>query len=251
MRIVDPIGREAARVDIFARGVDGGQPVLCREFDDGVLVREHHRLGIDEQRVGVLLERRVEGAAELCAVAHIENDHLQPERLARALDLAPLLGRGRIAEVERRGDALRLRGKLLQQLQALACDFAERRAEPGHVAARVREAAHDAVGDRIGRGGHDDRNRAGFHGGERGRRAARKDHIGLRARELGRERRKAVPLAVRRAVVENEVLALDVAGLAHALPERLQVRQVVGLRRHVEDADAIDLARLGTRAEGK
>src|SRR5439155_16704227 len=116
--------------------------------------------------------------------------------------------------------------------------------EPGHVASGARQTAHQLRPDWIARADHDD--------GNRWRRSLKlhdrpiaegRDDVNLETDQLGRQLRKSLETRFRRPGLDDEVLPLDVAEVAEALPKRLQVPRCGGVRVS-EMADAPDLRRL-------
>jgi hypothetical protein len=91
-------------------------------------------------------------------------------------------------------------------------------AHPGDVAARLPDAGDKAAFDRVVTAREHDRDRAGrLHGDERRIVAAScGDHGHLTPDEFGRERRQPIPLSLRPAEFDRDVLTLDVAGLVQA-----------------------------------
>ena len=104
----------------------------------------------------------------------------------------------------------------------------ERARQPGDVAARARvtdrEPHHDGIVDRD----RNDRDRRGRVLGEhRGARADGHEHVGCERDQLGQQSRQTFRLALCPAELESEVLPLDIAKLAHALAERIDVVRCV------------------------
>jgi hypothetical protein len=104
----------------------------------------------------------------------------------------------------------RARDDLLQDLQALAGELRQERAEPGHVPARPGETGDVAALDGVGGHRHDDRDRRGRSTDRLDRRVAgRHDHVDLRRHELGGQGRQAVLGALGGPELDHQV-AVDV-----------------------------------------
>jgi hypothetical protein len=181
-------------------------------------------------------------AGAICSGLRTSSD---AHRARRDLDLPPGPGGGGVAEIRVRRDARHLRHQRLQQLEAPRHQLGGIAGEPGHVAARTRQAGHEAGFHRIAHRGHDDRDgRGDAPRGLRRRRAARQDQVDFLAHQLGGERAEALRVSLGRAVEQHQARAFDVAALLHALAEAVHVLRVEVQRRGLEHADAMRLARL-------
>jgi hypothetical protein len=137
------------------------------------------------------------------------------------------------------------RHRLAQQLDPFRDQFAGQGAQASDVSARARQPGDDTGHQRIAARGHHDGNRCGgILGRHHGGRPARHDQIDVETSQLGRELRKALGAAIGRAIVDDEVLALDVAEVPQTLAQRIEIGGVRRRRNHLQDADAVNLAGL-------
>ena len=110
----------------------------------------------------------------------------------------------------------------------------------GEVAARLCQAGDKPELDRVLGGGEYDRNGAGFRLGRERRRGSSDgdDHRHLAANEFGRHHRQPIDPAVRPAVLDRHVLALEEACIAQGLTEGAQATDGLSVRRRgLEEAD--------------
>jgi hypothetical protein len=108
---------------------------------------------------------------------------------------------------------------------AFAAELGMHQAEPGHVASRATEADRDAARHGIADERHHDRDRARLLTGRLdGRRRCRHDDIDLSPRQLRGKRGQPFEAAVRPALLDDEVVSLDVADFAQTLAKRLGER---------------------------
>src|SRR5499427_2494969 len=77
----------------------------------------------------------------------------------------------------------------------------------------------------------------------------RSDHRHLTAYQIGCEVGQSVVLVLRPAILDHDILALDVAGFANALPECGQIACAIGKRRTAEEPDHRHRRLLRTRRE--
>src|SRR5215471_3247289 len=119
----------------------------------------------------------------------------------------------------------------MQEPQPLGCNLPGEIVDAGGVAARPGKAGDKTKPDRVFGGDEDDGNcrrcrLSGEHGtSERG------DHGDLSANQFGRQQRQPIYLALRPAVFDQHVLALDIAGVFEALAECAQAVRVRVVRR--------------------
>jgi hypothetical protein len=113
-------------------------------------------------------------------------------------------------------DSREPRQDVLEQLQLLAVDPPpDGDGEPRDAPARPSEAGHQARAYGIDSQEHDDGDRPGrVLGRYHRRRGSRNNDINPETHELGREVRKTIDVAVRKAIVDDDVLALDPAQVA-------------------------------------
>ena len=77
----------------------------------------------------------------------------------------------------------------------------------------------------------------------------RSDHRHLTAYQIGCEVGQYVVLVLRPAILDHDILALDVAGFANALPECGQIACTISKRRAAEKSDYRHRRLLGMRRE--
>jgi hypothetical protein len=111
-------------------------------------------------------------------------------------------------------------------------------AEAGEVAIRPSQAGDEAGCDRVTDASEDDRDRrGGILRGQRRCRGDGRDHINLAADEIRGQSGQPIVIALRPAVFDRDVLALDVAGFVQSLEEcSHEGRRRTG-RSRVEEAD--------------
>jgi hypothetical protein len=98
--------------------------------------------------------------------------------------------------------------------------FQRDEADTGDVAARPVEAGDEAELNRVASAYEDDRHRRGCGLGREGRRGIADDQGYLPAKKVRHQKRQPVSSTLGRAVLDGDVLALDIASLLHALMER-------------------------------
>ena len=109
----------------------------------------------------------------------------------------------------------------MQQRQPLRSEFGGEPGHPGDVAARPVEAGDKAAFDRVVAAREDDRDCTGRRLGRERRIVAARccDHGDLLSNQISGKRRQPIRLAIRPAIFDLDVLALDVAALVQALAE--------------------------------
>jgi hypothetical protein len=113
--------------------------------------------------------------------------------------------------------------------------FHEREGQAGDVPARPGQARDHPGCDGIGHRPNDDRDRLGhLLGRQRAGHRCRHEDVHVQPDQLGDERGEALGLALRRSVLNGNVVALDVAQVAQPLPEGLDLG---GLRSRVHDTE--------------
>ena len=94
-----------------------------------------------------------------CFGAGLQDDELQAEAVRRGLEVLQLRVRGRAGRIDGNGERLRARAHLAHELQPLARDLHAQARHAGEIAARPRQAVHDAERDGIAAHLEDDRDR--------------------------------------------------------------------------------------------
>ena len=114
---------------------------------------------------------------------------------------------------------------LLEEFEVLANEFRTIGGVPGDVAARVRRAANQPKRDGIADADHDYGDRSRRVMGSLGRRRDwRHDQVNLEAHQVSGELRQAIEFALRPPVLDDDILAFDVAELAKTLAKLVHVR---------------------------
>jgi hypothetical protein len=157
-----------------------------------------------------LCEHRI----EVVFGAGIQHMQLQPERAGRRQHLTRGgLGNGGIARVDQQRHDARRWKQLVQQFQPLRRDF-HRLGHARDVAAWPVQTGDEAELDRIGAGFEHDRNGRGRRLRRQCRRGAGSgNYRDVTLNQIGRQRRQPVILALRPAVFDCNVAAIDVTGL--------------------------------------
>src|SRR5262245_34680369 len=120
----------------------------------------------------------------------------------------------RHGRVEQNPDERGVRKELSEEPQPLSLHRTEQQIYPGGVAAGPVEAGDEALLDRIAAADEDDGRCCGHRLGSqsRGRAAGRSDHRRVAMNQIGSKRRQTVEMALRPAVFDPHVSALDEAG---------------------------------------
>ena len=151
----------------------------------------------------------------------INDDDLLSDGARRRLDVVRLRLGVRIARVHEQGDDAGAGDDFAQQLQALRLQCRGQNADPRRVSAGPVHAGHEAQFDRIAPGSEDDRDGCSRRLGRPRRRSAAggSDHSHPMADQLGRQCRQSIVLAIGRAVLNRNVLALNIARLFQSFAE--------------------------------
>ena len=192
----------------------------------------------DEDGVGALADETRKRRLDLAFRADRKDEDPLPHGMRRRPHVGEVIFRVRISRIGENGDDRCLGDKLADELQSLA---AERAVELGHsrrVAARLVEARDHAELDRIGaHHEHDGNRRGGGFGRERRRQRACEDDRGPAAHEFDRLPRQAIVVALRPAVFDRDVCAVDISRVTQGLAQRGQTRRVVVPRLAAEISD--------------
>src|SRR5258706_5972581 len=84
------IAEQATGFGSFAVGVDRRYGIACGQGDDAIALVEEQRVGIDVERVGLLVRERCEGGVDLAACPGIENHGAQPHSMRSRLRVRPV-----------------------------------------------------------------------------------------------------------------------------------------------------------------
>jgi hypothetical protein len=129
----------------------------------------------------------------------------------------------RIARVHQQHDHAGAGDQLMQQLKPLRGQSAAEKAHTGRVPSRTVQSGNKSRLDRIDGGAEDNRNGRGRGLRRKGRRRAgcRNDRHPTPHQSL-RQRRRAIVLAVRPLIFDDDVSALDIADVIEALAKRIR-----------------------------
>ena len=226
--------------------------MLRREVDDDLLVRLREGVLPDDERVGMLPDCAREGGPEVLGLSHVEQLRLEAEGTGRRLDLFPGRRESRAAHVQEGRDPGGFRNHLPEQLDPFRVDLGDDGAHPGDVPAGSGEARDDALPTGSASPVMTTGMVRGRMLGRQGRlRPSRHDQVDLQSDELRGQARESLVAAVGRAVLDHEVLPLDVPEIAQPLPEGVEVGRIDRRRRSLEHADPVELSRrLGLESKG-
>ena len=236
------VRHEAARLGELPQRVDARQPVLAGLIDDALPFREQEGVSGHQQRIDALPAHRGERGAEILPALHLDELDLHPEGLSGGLVLAQAHRRGWAAQ---HGHARDPRHCLLEELELLGADLGgELLAEAGDIAPGPSQAGDEPRLHGIGGVDHDDRDRRRRSlGRERGRLGGRDDHVHLLPHEVGGHLGEALPVSLGPAVLDDDVLALDMPELFQAVGKhRDDVSSSHRVRGH-QYPDAVSLRR--------
>src|SRR5262245_62065971 len=126
----------------------------------------------------------------------------------------------------------------MQQPKLLCPKLRRNEGDTGDVAARPVETGDEAELNRVAAGYEDDRDRRSRRLGYNCRGdVMRSDHRHLTAYQIGCEVGQSLDLVLRPAILDHDILALDVAGFTNPLPEGGQITCTIGKRRTAEETD--------------
>src|SRR5215475_11258046 len=126
----------------------------------------------------------------------------------------------------------------MQQPKLLCPKLRRDEGDTGDVAARPVETGDEAELNRVAAGYEDDRDRRSRRLGYNCRGdVMRSDHRHLTAYQIGCEVGQSLDLVLRPAILDHDILALDVAGFTNPLPEGGQITCTIGKRRTAEETD--------------
>src|SRR5262245_19300448 len=176
----------------------------------------------DEQGVGTLACNRGKGRLDLASGAGVDNLNLNPDRAGGFRNASQRRLRARdIAWIDQHHDTSGLGHELTQQPQPLGHDLGGQEIDARRVAARPGKAGDQTVPDRVAGDAERDRDGRGRSLGRKRRRiAARGDDRYATVDEVGHERRQPIELAAEPVILDDHVLAFDVADFAEPFAER-------------------------------
>ena len=182
---------------------------------------------------------------DLLRVPYFHGQNLYVGLLRRGLDVRKK--HGSVGGIDQDGHARQLRHHAAQNFQILGTEFHIDARDSGDVATWPSQGLDQSAADRVVDGSHDDGNGGGcFLRRAGGDRARCHDDVHFQLHQFRRQRWKALNPAVGMAQLDHQVLALDVAELAHCLWEAAV--NCVGIETshatQCKETDAPDFARL-------
>jgi hypothetical protein len=144
------------------------------------------------------------------------------------------LAAARIGRVEEDGNQGRGRHQLAQQLQSFRQQLRIQADHARKISSRTVEAGDKADPHRVVAAREDDRDRRGRGLGRHGRGAIRRDHRHLATDQVGCHGRQPIVHAIRPAILDCDIAALDMTGFVQALPERAHAIRIPVSRCAVE-----------------
>src|SRR5262249_33632822 len=143
-----------------------------------------------------------------------------------------------IVGIDQHANAHGSRLQLMQQPKLLCPKLRRNEGDTGDVAARPVETGDEAELNRVAAGYEDDRDRRSRRLGYNCRGdVMRSDHRHLTAYQIGCEVGQSLDLVLRPAILDHDILALDVAGFTNPLPEGGQITCTIAKRRTAEETD--------------
>lgn len=144
----------------------------------------------------------------------------------------------RIAGIDQKRDARKLRSDGFQEFQPLGCEVTDKIGQAGHVPARSRQARGKAACYRIAHRHEDDRDRRRGPLGSAGRIGGRsKIDIDFRAHQFRSQIGEPIVLAVGIAFLKDKILPFGMAKLLQSQSEFREVRLGVRSRSRIENTD--------------
>ena len=180
-------------------------------------------IGADHERACSQLDQGLQTPyRNRCSVLACRTWSLQPERVRCRLHGSRKGSAIRTGRVDEHGNDGRCGYQLAQQLQPLRPYLYVQIGYARQVAAGPVQAGDKPNLDRVDRYREDDRNGRSRRLGRQCRRsaAARRNHGHLTLNQFGRKRRQSIILALRPAIFDRDVLALDISCLFQPLQKR-------------------------------
>src|SRR6266446_5472738 len=234
--IIRRIGEQAARLDILAEGIDGGQFALDRELRDAAALAHQKSVRRYHQSVRPIFHYGHERCIEGCGVVDLVDGEGYVQHL-RALSRA--LQRERhivIRGVEEDGDPRQPGDYLFQQLQPLRLKLGNAQGAPCDVPARTCQIRHDTTAEGVADYTHDNGDRCGgLLRREHGVGTPRENDVYVEADEFVRQLGKPLVVSLCVAVHEAHVLTLDIPESIESVSKRVDGRP--GLDRQDTDRD--------------
>src|SRR5262245_56725709 len=194
--------------------------------------------GSYQERINRLLRKTRKGNINVTAGGGFEDFDLLPNGRGCSLNVRNKgLSEG-IVGIDQHADAHGSRLQLMQQPKLLCPKLRRDEGDTGDVAARAVETGDEAKLNRVAGAYEDDRDRRSRRLGYNCRGdVMRSDHRYLTAYQIGCEVGQSVVLVLRPAILDHDILALDVAGFTNPLPEGGQITCTIGKRRTAEEPD--------------
>jgi hypothetical protein len=196
------------------------------------------RAGTYQQRINPLLGKARKGRVNVMADGGLKDIDLLPDRQSRSLNVREK-GRGdEKVGIDQHANALGSRLQLMQQSKLLCPELSKDKRDTGDIAARPVETGDETELNRVTTACEDDRDRRSRRFGYHCRGSVmRSDHRHLTAYQISCEVGQSFLLVLRPAILDRDILALDVSGFTNALPECGQIACTISKRRAAEKAD--------------
>ena len=192
----------------------------------------------------------VERVIEIRIHSHSDKLHVKVHDLGRCTRLLLRPHVEGIVGIQEEGNARELRNDLPEQLESFPLEVRRNRRQSGRVSSGPSEARDETRADGIADCDHDEGNRRRSSlDGEGGWRARGDDNIDLAGDKLGNQFRKALVLAFRPSIFDDDVTALDVAELAQTLAERADEIGLEGRGRVPEETDPVGPLQLSAQSK--
>jgi hypothetical protein len=191
----------------------------------------------DEERVRVCTGHGREGAVKRLGTARLHALELDAQRLGRSFRLPHIEGVSGMRGIPEEGHAGEGGEQVLEELQLFPAEVGGQGSQSGDVAPRPGEAGDEAAPHRIAHAHHHNGDRRGRVLGGPGRwRPIGHDDLHRETDPLSREGREPLVLPFCPTVLQDEVLAFDIAARAHPLQERphIGVSSWGRLKQHTE-----------------
>src|SRR5262249_21242506 len=144
----------------------------------------------------------------------------------------------RCVGIDQHANAYGSRLQFMQQPKLFCPKLRRNEGDTGDVAARPVETGDEAELNRVAAAYEDDRDRRSRRLGYICRDdVMSSDHRHLTAYQIGCEVGQSVVLVLRPAILDHDILALDVTGFTNALPKGGQITCTIGKRRNAEETD--------------
>jgi len=225
--------------------IHDGQAEGVNKLDNPFSVAQQETRTRDNERLGARCTRGLESLFQLFGALDLQGLDAHTQQAGGGFDF--LETRRTRGDVLRRevADPREVWERLVQQFQAFAGELLRDVDDAGDIAARAGQAGDESqTHGIIARIIHDDRDGARrLFGGESPCGATDNEAVDLESDHLGNQLRKTLDLAVRKARLDDEILAFRIAQFLEALCERLVSRWCSRGRADLDVTDSIHFCR--------